>query len=79
MHPKFINLVGNKQLLMVEGYTFARASGRHWYCSKKLKGCKARVYLNTDGTVITFCDNNHNHKPPVYTQSLTGEYIKISG
>lgn len=77
---KFIKLMRNRRLLMVEGYTFRSAShGRHWYCSKRPKGCKARVYLNTSGTVVIYYDNIHNHEPPVYEKGLTGEYFKISG
>ncbi|CAH0723921.1 unnamed protein product, partial [Brenthis ino] len=78
-HPQFINIQGSKQLLMVQGFTFAKITARHWYCSKKAKGCKARVFLNSDGTVVDFCDNTHNHDPPVYKKCSTGQYVKLSG
>ncbi|OWR46257.1 hypothetical protein KGM_208278 [Danaus plexippus plexippus] len=75
----FITIAGNKRLLMVKGYTFAKTNKRHWYCSKKAKGCKARVYFNSDETEVVFCDNTHQHKPPIYTQSSDGFYFKLSG
>ncbi|XP_045767641.1 uncharacterized protein LOC123868963 [Maniola jurtina] len=70
--PKFITLVGNKRVLMINGYTFARTTKRHWYCSKKAKGCKAKVTLDETETEVLVCDNVHNHEPPVYGQSAEG-------
>ncbi|XP_072949712.1 uncharacterized protein pre-mod(mdg4)-AB [Epargyreus clarus] len=72
---EFIELIGGKILLMAEGFTFAKASQRHWYCSKKSKGCKARVHFNAENTVIQY-DNNHNHQKPVYKKLLNGHYMK---
>ncbi|CAH2085753.1 unnamed protein product [Euphydryas editha] len=76
---KFIKLVGNTILLMVNGFTFAKANQRHWYCSKKTKGCKARVILSNDGTFLNACRNTHNHDPPAYAQLSSGLYVRISG
>uniref|UniRef100_A0A2H1WCE9 SFRICE_005657 n=1 Tax=Spodoptera frugiperda TaxID=7108 RepID=A0A2H1WCE9_SPOFR len=63
---KFINLAANKRVLMADGYTFAQTTPRHYYCSKKGKGCKARIFLNKDDTQIIYFNNEHNHNAPVY-------------
>lgn len=74
---KFINLTGNKRLLMVNEFTFAPTSSKHFYCSQRFKGCKARVFLNIEHTHVMFADQNHNHKPPMYKITDKGFYIKI--
>lgn len=76
---KFINLNANKRLLMAGSFTFAQATPKHWYCSKKGKGCKARIYLSIDELQVLFIDNEHNHEPPVYQKVNSGYYVKISG
>ncbi|CAH2040254.1 unnamed protein product, partial [Iphiclides podalirius] len=76
---KFIKLSENKRLLMVNGYTFAKTSPRHWYCSKKAKSCKARVFLNAEENAVVFRDDNHNHPPPEYGLTCEGYYVKITG
>lgn len=73
---KFINLHGNVTLLMADKYTFARSTPRHWYCSKKGKGCKARVILDKDNRVV-FIRNEHDHEPPIY-KHVGDYYIKLS-
>ncbi|CAK1579146.1 unnamed protein product [Parnassius mnemosyne] len=75
----FITLFGNKRLLMANGYSFAQTTPRHWYCSKKAKMCKARVFLSADESRVVFRDYNHNHDPPVYERTTKGYYVKISG
>ncbi|CAB3235379.1 unnamed protein product [Arctia plantaginis] len=49
---------------------------RRWYCSKRLCGCKAKVFLDTDGK-IEFSDTDHNHTPPLYHVTSTGNYIPL--
>lgn len=63
---------------MIDGYTFARAKQTHWYCSKKLKGCKASVVIDKNQTILKY-RNVHNHEPPEYKQLFSGLYVKIKG
>lgn len=59
------------------GYTFAQMhSQRYWYCSQKSKGCKAKVKLDTDGTVIS-ADTEHFHNPPNIHVTKTGRYLVL--
>lgn len=74
---KFINISATKKLLMVNNFTFAPMGLKHFYCSKKAKGCKARIYLDKDRSQVTFADNEHNHLPPQYAVSSQGYYIKV--
>lgn len=61
--------------MLMGGYTFAQMhSQRHWYCSQKRKGCKARVKLDTDGTLISAL-TEHNHLPPNIHVTKTGHYL----
>ncbi|CAH2085754.1 unnamed protein product [Euphydryas editha] len=63
---------------MVNRFTFAKSNQRRWYCSKKTKGCKARIILNDDGTILDARRNVHNHDPPVYTQLSNGLYVRLT-
>ncbi|CAH2085752.1 unnamed protein product [Euphydryas editha] len=74
---EIINLPGKRTLLMFNGYTFAQTTKRHWYCSKRFKGCQARVFLSVDELNIVYCDVYHNHDPPVYRKAPDGCYLKI--
>lgn len=62
-----------KRLLMLGGYTFAQISEKHWYCSKKKLGCKAKVKME-DGRVVA-ANNVHCHSPPTYHVTKAGQYI----
>lgn len=63
---------------MVGNYTFAQATPKYWYCSKRDKGCKARVHLSFDELQVVYIDDEHNHDPPVYRKVMSGYYTKIS-
>ncbi|CAG4945961.1 unnamed protein product [Colias eurytheme] len=69
---RFITLVGDKKLLMVDGYTFSQMTPKHWYCSQKSKGCKAKIHLGKDEKSILLYEISHDHKPPKYVTS--GKY-----
>ncbi|XP_048007071.1 uncharacterized protein LOC125242336 [Leguminivora glycinivorella] len=66
-------------LLMLNGYTFSKNSRGHqlYYCSKLIKGCKARVKLDLQGWVERL-RGEHNHPPPQYVQTADGLYMKIN-
>ncbi|CAH2085758.1 unnamed protein product [Euphydryas editha] len=65
---------------MLNDYTYAKNPKSHiYYCSKKNKGCKARVKLDRNGIIINKAeDSTHFHPPPKYYQTSSGEYIKLS-
>jgi hypothetical protein len=64
-------------LLMVNKYTFAKDTRTsNYYCSKRSMDCKARLKLSPDGIIIKSL-LTHNHEPPRYMKSSTGEYIKL--
>ncbi|RVE50165.1 hypothetical protein evm_005188 [Chilo suppressalis] len=76
---QFIHLAGNKRLLMVNKYTFAQTTPRHFYCSKKSKGCKAKIFLDQEETDIVYSSLEHDHGPPVYIKfGDNGYYMKLS-
>ncbi|GBP52294.1 hypothetical protein EVAR_9206_1 [Eumeta japonica] len=81
-HLKAILIPTNKKhpLLMYERYTFKYqiklASGKIiWYCSQRLKGCKATM-SSINGTYLK-PDVRHNHDPPNYYQSSKGTWLKL--
>ncbi|KOB69457.1 Modifier of mdg4 [Operophtera brumata] len=57
---------------MVNKYTFSPTNPGRYYCSKKAKDCKAKIFLNHDQTSVMVADNDHNHEPPVYTVTSQG-------
>ncbi|XP_022825808.1 uncharacterized protein LOC111355923 [Spodoptera litura] len=63
------------KLLMINGFTFAQMGKRHWYCSKRKVGCKARVKMAEDGQTISEVINEHDHERPTYHVTTSGEYI----
>lgn len=72
---------GGKKVIMYQEYTFSLQgpkSGRmnYCYCSKRLKGCPARLTLNPSGAIIK-ASTEHNHEKPVYKR-IGDQYIKIS-
>ncbi|KAF9412006.1 hypothetical protein HW555_009361 [Spodoptera exigua] len=62
------------QLLMLDGFTFAQMhSKRHWYCSKKKAGCKAKIKMDVDLVTVIESYRTHNHQPPEYYVTKAGE------
>ncbi|CAH0723920.1 unnamed protein product, partial [Brenthis ino] len=57
---------------MLNGFTYAKNNKMHWYCSKRLKGCKAKVCLNEEETGIKYANMNHNHARPLYKKRADG-------
>ncbi|CAH2085751.1 unnamed protein product [Euphydryas editha] len=59
------------------GYTFAQMhSQKHWYCSQKRKGCKAKVKLNEDGILVSAL-TEHCHSPPQIHVTNSGHYLVL--
>lgn len=69
----------NQRLLMLNGYTFSKnnSKGLLYYCSKISNKCKASVKLNYNGKVVRLRED-HNHAPPKYMLTASGDYIKLS-
>ncbi|KAH9631439.1 hypothetical protein HF086_014284 [Spodoptera exigua] len=62
------------QLLMLDGFTFAQMhSKRHWYCSKKKAGCKAKIKMDVDLVTVIESYRTHNHQPPEYYVTKAGD------
>lgn len=65
-------------LLMLDGYTFSKMTSSYiYYCSKKEKGCKAKVKLDKEMKVSNYKEIHHQHPPPLYKVTKDGRYIKI--
>ncbi|CAG4945957.1 unnamed protein product [Colias eurytheme] len=53
-----------KYIAVFKGYTFNCAySNNRWYCSKRLNGCKSKLWTTPEG-LISFVQGEHNHPPP---------------
>lgn len=77
---KFIQTRFGGKMLMFDGYTYSRRfPTMNYYCSKKDRGCKAKVKLNAMDEIVSdikLCV--HDHEPPKYRISSSGIYVKIS-
>ncbi|XP_064292230.1 uncharacterized protein LOC128672203 [Plodia interpunctella] len=75
LYYKLIPSRQKKNLLMLNGYTFAQNhSPRLWYCSQKRNGCKAKINMSHKGRIL-YADKDHCHTPPEYYVTKTGEYV----
>lgn len=74
---EFVKSSRGGQLLMVQGYTFARINRMCyiWMCSSKSSQCKAKVRMNASNEVTDY-DLSHNHSPPKYFRMKDGTLIK---
>lgn len=79
----FIPTKRNNKLLMYKKYTYyshQRGQGNkyvhRWFCSSQTKGCKAKLSCTIDGTIIPN-SHVHNHDPPNYRVTKSGEYVLI--
>ncbi|CAH2267935.1 jg8397 [Pararge aegeria aegeria] len=71
----FISTGFKNKLLLMHGYTFAQMhSPKHWYCSQKRKGCKAKIKLDAEGTILA-AFTQHCHEPPQLYASKGGKYF----
>lgn len=62
---------------MMDGYTYSQLhQSMNYYCSKKDKGCKAKIQLDKEGNVKK-ADRLHSHPPPQYMCLSSGRYVKI--
>lgn len=62
-----------RDLLLVEGHTYARGGGQRWICSTHHPTCKAKLKLDNEGKISLYV-NNHNHESK-YIRTQTG-YIR---
>ncbi|XP_047504494.1 protein tramtrack, beta isoform isoform X16 [Pieris napi] len=82
----FVNYIkiptrSGKHLIMVKGFTFSKntCSPKLYYCSKKDRGCKARLKLTKDNTISVEESkfDCHTHPAPKYIKTANGQYVKI--
>ncbi|KAH9645076.1 hypothetical protein HF086_005621 [Spodoptera exigua] len=79
--PQFVKTLQGATLLLLDGFTFNKngtmVSGRTRYvCSKTSKGCKARVFLDSNNKVINYF-NDHNHGCIKYIITRNGYFVKV--
>ena len=63
---------------MLDRFTFSQYKPRYYYCSKRPKGCKAKVVLNQARSEIVSMENEHDHEPPLYKLTEDGTYVKLA-
>lgn len=69
---------GKGLMLIYKGYTYRHMHSRmRWYCSKKFKGCQAKLSTTPDGKLLQVFESNHNHPPPVLYRTNDGKLIKV--
>lgn len=75
---EFINSTRGGYLLVVQDYTFSRInkSCYIWKCSGKSINCKARVRMNASNRIVSY-NLVHNHPPPTYYRTKSGEMVKL--
>ncbi|KAL0831876.1 hypothetical protein ABMA28_001406 [Loxostege sticticalis] len=77
VHYVFVPSGYKNKLLMLGGFTFAQNhTKRLWYCSQKKKGCRARVRMDDAGRIVA-ADTYHDHTPPDYHVTSSGEIILL--
>lgn len=65
-------------LLVYNGYTYSNTSSSksRWYCSKKSKGCKAKIITTEDRQFIKSI-GGHAHPQPTLFRSADGKIYKV--
>lgn len=77
----FIPSRSGKKLIMHNKYTynfrFKSGTGARWACSThQFSGCKAYLFIIND--CISSVNGVHDHPPPNYKRTASGQYIKIN-
>lgn len=65
-----------RDLLLVEGFTYARGGRYRWICSTHHPSCKAKLRLNKEGDIILYY-NVHNHEAKKIYKTYTGQCIRM--
>ncbi|CAH2085749.1 unnamed protein product [Euphydryas editha] len=64
--------------LIYKGYTYAHIHSKtRWYCSKKAKGCKARLHTTDEGELVAVGESSHNHPPPTLFRDSDGKVHRL--
>ncbi|CAH2085750.1 unnamed protein product [Euphydryas editha] len=64
--------------LIYKGYTYAHFHSKtRWYCSKKAKGCKARLHTTDEGELVAVVESYHNHPPPRLFRDSDGRVHRL--
>lgn len=59
---KVIRSQRGKELITIDGYTFAQTSRNTWPCSTRNRNCKAKLKLDDQRRIVSLC-NEHCHPP----------------
>lgn len=69
---------GKGLILIYKGHTYGRMTSKgRWYCSKKAKGCKAKIHTTPDGELVKVVQSEHNHPPPTLCRTNDGKVIRV--
>ncbi|CAH2085747.1 unnamed protein product [Euphydryas editha] len=69
---------GKGLTLIYKGYTYGHMHSRtRWYCSKKTKGCQAKLSTTADGKLLQVIEGHHNHSPPTLYRTTDGKVIRV--
>ncbi|XP_047531535.1 uncharacterized protein LOC125067165 [Vanessa atalanta] len=64
--------------LIYKGHTYAHIHTKtRWYCSKKAKGCKARLSTTAEGVLVEVLESYHNHEPPTLYRTNDGKVHRL--
>ncbi|CAH2085788.1 unnamed protein product [Euphydryas editha] len=68
-----LNKRGQGTSLIYNGHTYVHFNSKtRWYCSRRQKGCKARLRTTNEGVFLENIVSDHNHPPPKLYRSSDG-------
>lgn len=69
---------GKGLTLVYKGFTYGHMHSRtRWYCSKKKKGCPAKISTTAEGELLQVIEGHHNHPPPKLFRTIYGRIYKL--
>lgn len=72
---EFIKSQRGKNLILIDGYTYAQMSSHGWGCSTHKPRCKAKLRVDPNAGHLAYVVNEHCHPPRQFTTNTTGEVI----
>ncbi|CAH2085745.1 unnamed protein product [Euphydryas editha] len=68
---------GKGMMLIYKGHTYWHITSKtRWYCSKKKKGCRAKIQTAPDGELVAVIESHHNHPPPTLYRTEDGNILR---
>ncbi|CAH2085746.1 unnamed protein product [Euphydryas editha] len=69
---------GKGMRLIYKGHTYWHMTSKtRWYCSKKAKGCTAKIQTAPDGKLVAVIESQHNHPPPTLYRTEDGKIYLV--